>query len=44
MQWKPLFPQGYLDDSCLIVPWQQYLPKVLLKTLWVLNKLLTIVL
>lgn len=37
------FPQGYLD-SCLIVPWQQYPPKVLLKTLQMLNKLLTVVL
>ena len=44
MQWKPLFPQGYLDDSCLIVSWQQYLPQVLLKTPQVLNKLLTIAL
>lgn len=44
MQWKPLFPQGYLDDSCLIVPWQQYPPKMLLKTLQVLNKRLPIVL
>ena len=44
MQWKSLFPQGYLDDNRLIVPWQQYPPIVLLKTIQVLNKLLPVVL
>lgn len=42
-QWKPLFPQGYLDDSCFIVSWQQNTPKVLRQALQVLNKLLTAV-